>query len=42
MGNWKEIVHKKPAILALEDLEYIDDKRNKKMKGGDKTNGITG
>jgi len=38
VGPWKEVVRKKPAILALEDLQYIDDKRKKKEKGVKKTN----
>ena len=38
-GRWKLIEHKKPAILALEDLQYIDDKRKKLItKGGGKAN----
>ena len=39
-GRWKLIERKKPAILALEDLQYIDDKRKKKEKGVKQTNGV--
>lgn len=39
-GKWNLIERKKPAILALEDLDYVIKNRKKIKKGGEKENGI--